>query len=249
MRIAVMSDIHANIEAFAAVLADLDTQRPDDTINLGDVIGYGPNPEEAMAMLRARGIASVVGNHEQGVVDDKARAWFNPVSRKAVDITDTLISDATRAFIRDMPQYILRHGCRFVHGCPPQATRLYLHQATDAALARIFHRIAERITFVGHTHDLELISWDGETITHTPIEAPAAAARQTVLTLEPDQHHIVNVGAVGQPRDGDSRAKYVLWEPGARRLTVRFVPYDYRATARKILALGIPETFAHRLGA
>ena len=247
-----MSDIHANTEAFAAVLADLDTRHPDEMINLGDVIGYGPNPEEAMDMLRSRGIASVVGNHEQGMIDAKARAWFNPVSRKAVDITDTLISENTRAYIHDMPLYMVRHACRFVHGCPPQATRLYLYELDDAKLLKVFNKTPERISFVGHTHDLEIISLDGATIRHTPIKAPAATSPQTVdqrvLPLAPDQRHIVNVGAVGQPRDGDPRAKYVLWEPDTHLLTVRYVPYDHAATARKIIALGIPETFAHRLG-
>jgi diadenosine tetraphosphatase ApaH/serine/threonine PP2A family protein phosphatase len=242
MQIAVLSDIHANLEAFRRVLEDIDSQCPgvDEIISLGDTLGYGPEPEACMALLRRRGIVSVQGNHELAVATAKYRRWFNPQSRKALHRTCELVSDETVAYIRELPPCLTRHGCLFVHGMPPDSAFRYLFDIEDDGLADLFSQFAEAVAFVGHTHELERISWDGRRATRHILE-------RGQHLLDRSSRHIVNIGAVGQPRDGDNRAKYVLWDTRTWSLTVRFVAYDIQAAMAGFQPAGMPDQYARRL--
>ncbi len=242
MQIAVLSDIHANLEAFRRVLEDIDSRCPgvDEIVSLGDTLGYGPEPEACMALLRNSGIVSVQGNHELAVAQAKYRHWFNPQSREALLRTCELVSDETVAYIRELPLFLIRHGCLFVHGLPPDSAFRYLYEVTDADLADLFSGFAEAVAFVGHTHELERISWDGRRAMRRPLE-------QGQHLLDRSKRHIVNIGAVGQPRDGDNRAKYVLWDTETWALTVRFVPYDVKAAMAGFKPAGMPNQYARRL--
>ncbi len=242
MQIAVLSDIHANLEAFRRVLEDIDSRRPgvDEIISLGDTLGYGPEPEACVALLRERGIASVQGNHELAVVKAKYRQWFNPQSRKALRRTCELVSDETVAYIRALPPVLIRHGCLFVHGLPPDSAFRYLYEIKDDDLADLFSQYAEAVAFVGHTHELERISWDGRRAVRHTLE-------QGRYLLDRSRRHIVNIGAVGQPRDGDNRAKYVLWDTQTWALSVRFVAYDIEAAMAGFKPAGMPDQYARRL--
>ncbi|MFH1057596.1 MAG: metallophosphoesterase family protein [Pseudomonadota bacterium] len=241
MRIAVISDIHGNLEALRSVLADLERQRPDALFCLGDNVGYGPEPEAVVNLLRQRGIPSVLGNHELGLIDAQHRNWFNQTTRRSLDITAGLISPETLAYCRALPASLTAHGCRFVHGLPPESATLYVWELGDEALARIMADLPERITFVGHTHMLELVS----------LGADAALKHQrlseALTPLDPALRHLVNVGSVGQPRDGDNRAKYVIYDDQRHELYLRRVGYDIARTAQAILARGFPEFNASRL--
>jgi diadenosine tetraphosphatase ApaH/serine/threonine PP2A family protein phosphatase len=131
-------------------------------------------------------------------------------------------------------------GCLFVHGCPPDSITTYLYSASDAYLRALFGAMEEKLCFVGHTHDLALVCSDGVQILRLPLPAGHTL-------LDEGCKYIVNVGSVGQPRDGNNNAKYVIWDSAMKRLEVRFVPYDMAPTAEKILALGFPEFNARRL--
>ena len=245
MKIAVLSDVHANLEALQSVLADLDRQAPDLVVSLGDCIGYGPEPEATARLLRERGVRQVLGNHELACLRRKERTWFNPVLRKDIPRTCSGLSPESQAWIARQPLFWRPEepgldSCHFVHGCPPDDVRKYLFQLGDRALAKRMAALGGRVCFVGHTHELGLVHWDGRELRRADLgEGP--------VPLPPDLTHIVNVGSVGQPRELDRRAKYVLWEPGPRLLTVRCVDYDAERTAAKILALGLPEQYARRL--
>ncbi len=242
MQIAVLSDIHANLEAFHRVLGDIDSRTPrvDEIISLGDTLGYGPEPEACMALLRKRGIVSVQGNHELAVAKAKYRQWFNPQSRKALHRTCELVSDETVVYIRELPRFLIRHGCLFVHGLPPESVFRYLYEIKDDDLGDLFSRFAEAVAFVGHTHELERISWDG-------LSAMRHSLEQGHHVLDRSSRHIINIGAVGQPRDGDNRAKYVLWDTDTWALTVRFVAYDIEAAIAGFKPAGMPDQYARRL--
>lgn len=241
MRLAVLSDIHGNLHALRAVLTDLAGQDVQSVVNLGDVIGYGPDPEDCVALVRELAIPTVCGNHEHAMLRPSHKRWFNTTARLAVDVTETLISDASRAWFHTLPKAIVRDGCRFVHGYPPENMHLYLFNIMDDRLTVTFETMAERICFVGHTHDLLWAEWDGHGVRRGEL-SPG------VMDLDPQRSYILNVGSVGQPRDEvDARAKYALYDADAGTLEIRCVDYDRVAVAARIRERGIPETYAARL--
>jgi len=247
-RVAVISDVHGNLEALKSVLEDVDAQGVAEILNLGDMVGYGPEPEACVKLLIERGVPSVLGNHEHGLVEAQARGWFNPQARKALDRTRELLSDDSLMYFRTLPRTLEAHGALFVHGCPPGLVSKYLYELDDEALRETFALYPHPLCFVGHTHDLERIS----------LLAGAGAGRierkdlgKGLVGLGKATRHILNIGSVGQPRDGNNKAKYVLWEPGETlaeaRIEVRFVPYDIARTAALIVEKGLPTVYADRL--
>ena len=240
MLLAVIADIHGNFEAFEAVLADMDRQRPHAVVSLGDNIGYGPDPEAVLRLLDARGIPSVRGNHEWATVDPNREREFNVQAREALVRTRELLPPDLLARIADYPASLSLYGCRFVHGLPPNDTGTYLFEAGDVTLRRAFLRTPEPVAFVGHTHMLEAASLNGRDVDRYELSLGDNP-------LPPALRHIVNVGSVGQPRDGDNRAKYGLYDDAAHCLTIRAVPYDIEAVVKKIIARGLPRRYAERL--
>ncbi len=240
MTIALISDIHANMDAFAAVLADIDRRAPEAVFSLGDNIGYGAEPERVIRTLQERGIPSVLGNHEWAARNRDFLEWFNPAARRSLTRTFQMLSADALDVIAAMPLFRQEGEGRLVHGFPPDSPTRYLFQVSARDKQRALQSLPGRIFFVGHTHILQLISSDGKTLTDHPLV-------EGVTPLDPARRYFVNIGSVGQPRDGDPRAKYVLWNPTGHTIEVRCVPYDARAAAAKIIAAGLPEAHAHRL--
>ena len=240
MRIAVISDIHANLEAFGQVLLDIDQSRVDAVMCLGDCIGYGPDPDQVVRLVREQNMPCTMGNHELGLVDRSYLDWFNQPTRDSLLLTYELLSWDTLEFIKGLKSAMEIDKCRFVHGCPPDSITTYLFETADTELVRIFASMKERLCFVGHTHTLEIVEFDGKELNRDQL-------RQGLRKISEDRRYIVNVGSVGQPRDGNRKAKYIIWDSSSQTIDVRFIPYDIAVTARKILELGFPELNAKRL--
>lgn len=240
MRIAIISDIHGNLEAFKEVLADIDRSRVDGLVCLGDNIGYGPDPEQVIDLVRERDIPSVMGNHELAIVEPMYLTWMNPTARISLVMTRELLSTDSIEYIHTLPPAMTYHGSLCVHGCPPDSVVTYLFQLSLAQLEEAFRAMEEKICFLGHTHSLVIISFDGSELVRAPLG-------NGVVSLHKDHQYIINVGSVGQPRDGNNNAKYVIWDMDSHSIDVRFVPYDIAATASKIIELGFPEFNARRL--
>ncbi len=241
MRLTILSDIHGNLEAFRAVMSDARGAAPDSpVICLGDMIGYGANPEEVVREARAAGIVSVLGNHEMGAIRPSTRDRFNPQAWQAVRWAAARLSPESVAFLSGLKESMSLHGCRFVHGLPPSDVDTYLFQVSSEHVASAMKQIEEDVCFVGHTHQLRLVALEADGIVGSRLSEGDTA-------LAPGKRYIVNAGAVGQPRDGDPRAKYCLYDTESRVLTVRYVPYDNQAAARKILESGQPRVYAERL--
>ncbi|MFZ1984098.1 MAG: metallophosphoesterase family protein [Desulfatitalea sp.] len=240
MKIAVLSDIHGNFEAMGKVLADADRLQVDHVVCLGDCIGYGPEPEAVIAEVRRRAIPAIIGNHEMAVCDRVHLNWFNPMARASLEKTLTMLSMESMDFIKTLPYYRVLFGCRCVHGFPPDSAQTYLFQKAAPELRKTFLAMAEPICFIGHTHDLEIIRFDGQQVERRPMH-------EGVTALNPDDRYMINVGSVGQPRDGTNHAKYLLWDQDQARIEVRFIAYDIAATVAKIEAAGLPATHATRL--
>jgi diadenosine tetraphosphatase ApaH/serine/threonine PP2A family protein phosphatase len=240
MRIAVFSDVHGNMDAFQKVLEDVDGASADAVISLGDNIGYGSEPEQVIQAMRHRGIPSVLGNHELAARDPAFLDWFNPAARQSLIKTFAMLSDESMAFIRGLPRHISAYGCLFVHGFPPDSPTEYMFQVQNRRKRKILEELPERIFFVGHTHLLEILSYGDAGFAGVGI-------RVGKIPLHPDLKYLINIGAVGQPRNGDLRAKYVIWDTAEGLLDIRCVSYDAQAAAAKIRAAGLPESHARRL--
>ena len=240
MKIAIVSDIHGNMEALKQVSADIDRMRVDLTVSLGDNIGYGPDPAGVIQFLRERRISSVMGNHELAVADPPTLELFNPLARRSILMTIPMLSDEDLCYIGGLPHCQVFHGYRFVHAFPPGSLMTYLSGASNNALRLAFSRIEEPLCFVGHTHLLELVTYDRRDVLRTPL-------REGVASLDKDKRYIINCGSVGQPRDWNNQAKYVILDTENYRVTVRYIAYNIPKVVKKILAAGLPKAHADRL--
>ncbi len=240
MQVAIISDVHGNLEALQAVLRDMELCEVQEIVCLGDSLGYGADPEAVVKELRERQVPTILGNHELGLRDPTMLEWFNPPTMKSLLITRDLISKETMQYIESLEPTMIWRDALLVHGSPPDSITTYLFELSRRELMGVLRSMEQRICFVGHTHQLELIGFDGKSL-------EIVSLKQGSHLLKADCKYIVNVGSVGQPRDGDNRAKYVLWDPEQGVIRVRFVPYDIAKAAAKILERGFPSMNATRL--
>lgn len=240
MRMAVISDIHGNLEALEQVLTDIEGSDIDRMVCLGDSIGYGPEPEQVVSMIHDRHIPSVLGNHELAVIDRKLLTWFNPLARRSLLKTIEMLSEKTINFISSLKPFMIFDGYRFVHGYPPDSATTYLFQIGEDELLQTLKWMKEKICFVGHTHRLEIIGFNGKSITRSPLI-------QNILHLNSTDRYIINIGSVGQPRDGDNNAKYIILDTEKSSIEVKFIPYDIASVVSKIIEAGFPTEHAIRL--
>ena len=240
MRLAVVSDIHSNMEGFAAVLSDARDMKADRVISLGDNIGYGPDPEAVIQTLDRFNIVSVMGNHEQALLDPSAFAGFNPLAQKALKINRARLSIRSIERIKGFKRALVLSGCRFVQGLPPDIITQYVSKEPLKRLARILDRLKERIVFLGHTHKLALYAPAGKTL-------ECKKFWKTRVSLAKESKYIINSGSVGQPRGSHNKATYVIWDSLKDQVESRAVPYDTSRTVARMKRLGIPPVYAQLL--
>ena len=240
MKIAVLSDIHSNLEALEAVSRDLDRQQAQRVICLGDNIGYGPDPEKVVQHIRKRGYESILGNHEFALMDHRGRRWLNFQAAENNEATGQLLSAESIEYCRSLPLFIKVGGGHFVHAYPPDSLFRYLYRQSDDKITALFAKEAAALFFVGHTHKLQLVTSEDGGI----VRSRLGRGR---VSLNAEQKYIINCGSVGQPRNGDSQAKYLLWHVDETELEIRFVDYAREMTQQKIRDRGFPEVYAMRL--
>ena len=240
MKIAVVSDIHGNMEAFNAVLKDIKRHPIDGVITLGDNIGYGPDPEQVIKQIIEYKITSIVGNHEMAVRDPHLLKYFNKAARKSLLQTRKMLSTTSKHYISKLHRAMTYQQARFVHGFPPDKVNTYLFEITGFELIEQFNKMKEHICFVGHTHELLVMGYDGKTVN-------CAELQPGIRPLRNNSTYIVNVGSVGQPRDGDNNAKYVIWDTELDTIELRHIAYDIAVVVKKIIKAGLPRQHAERL--
>lgn len=240
MRLAVISDIHGNMEALGQVFIDIDRSHVDAICCLGDIIGYGPEPNEAISSIRDRDIPTVIGNHELAAILPEALTGFTPMARKSLEKTIEMLEGKTFSYIQTLQPSLSVDNCRLVHGFPPDSPSTYVSRASEGELWHAFRNMAEKICFTGHTHELEIIDFDGRRIHRSPLF-------RGLTDLSGEAQYIVNVGSVGQPRDGNNNAKYAIWDAATCTIDIRYIPYDIKVVADKIIQLGLPAIHARRL--
>lgn len=239
--IAILSDIHANFQALEAVLSDMASYPVGEIISLGDNIGYGPEPAKVIQTLQRQGVISVMGNHEWALANSAYFARLNPDPRQSLEIQLGMLDEDDVSYCTALPQVMLRHQTRFVHGCPPRSITSYLIQPSARKMERIFSGYEEDIAFFGHLHSFERFVEDEQGCRQ---EEPQLG----VYRYGHGGRYLFNPGSVGQPRDSLNRlAKYGLWERESKTFELRAVAYDSDKTKALLQRYGFPEMNGMRL--
>jgi diadenosine tetraphosphatase ApaH/serine/threonine PP2A family protein phosphatase len=236
VRIAVVSDIHGNLPALEAVLAAL---APFDAIwQLGDIVGYGPQPDAVVARLRELGAIGVRGNHDAAAVGDLATSAFNSEARTAVLWTASVIDADTRAWLSELPETRVEGEYTLAHGSPRDP--LWEYVLTTPTARANFASLTTRHALIGHTH-LPLVFREDDGLIETIAPSDGSA-----LVLD-ERRAMLNPGSVGQPRDGDPRAGGASLDTETGTMTWRRVPYDIAAVQARMRKAGLPKRLIDRL--
>lgn len=241
MKIAVLSDIHGNGEALDAVSAEIERLRPDRVYHLGDLVGYNAEPERCVRWAMERAAAGVLGNHDAVVCGKAAGEFFHAPALAAARWSASRISRDSAEYLRALPDRLaVGSDLLLVHGAPSDPDRyLFLVEDAEEEIDLLPERASPRVVFFGHTHvpTAFVRKPDGSTV----------SARLDGFRLEEGDRAMLNPGSVGQPRDRNPDASFLLFDTGAMRATWVRVPYDVAACQRKVLAAGLPPFFAARL--
>lgn len=238
MRILVISDIHANLTALDAVLTD--AGEFDAAWCLGDLVGYGPDPNECIAKVRALpNLRCIIGNHDAAALDQIDTKTFNLEARQALEWTQKTLTETSVSFLSSLQQKIEINNVTLTHGSPRHPVWEYLMDSQTAALN--FDYFSTPYCFVGHTH---------LPVVYTREEKKLVVYKPTPnnkITLSP--RTIINPGSVGQPRDHDPRAAYVIYNPGENTWDYRRLTYDIPAVQTRMADAQLPERHIVRLQA
>jgi predicted phosphodiesterase len=233
---AILGDIHSNLEALNAVLEDAESNGVDTYVCVGDIVGYNANPAECLERIRELCVAVVRGNHDHYVSHDECLEDFHPLAANVIDWTRRQLNEEQIQYLRDLRLSRMVDGFTIVHSTLDMPEKWgYVLDSLDAESN--FNYQTSSICFHGHTH--------------VPVvfERQSRVVRNLFTTFHVTlgRKCFINTGSVGQPRDGDPRAAYVIYEPSSRRLELRRVPYDIATTQRKIIEAGLPDRLAKRL--
>jgi predicted phosphodiesterase len=244
VRYLIVSDLHANLEALQAVIAQT-AGTYDQAICCGDLVGYGADPNPVCDWVRTNCAVVVRGNHDRASTGQDDLEWFNPVARNAAVWTLKTLSPQNSEYILALPRGPATVGdFQVFHGSPYDEDE-YVIAAGEAGQA--FTYLETRTAFFGHTHVQGGFIWNRsrvETIPRTP-----ANTESHTMFVDPECAYMINPGSLGQPRDGDPRAAYVIYDTEAREVAYRRVAYDIATAQIKIRAAGLPPVLADRLAA
>jgi predicted phosphodiesterase len=236
MRYALIADIHSNLEALEVVLNDAKEQKCTHYACVGDVVGYGANPKECLDIVRSMGMPVVKGNHDEYCSSEEDLEGFNPHAAEAVNWTRKQLSKEDRAWLRDLKYIRLVASFSMVHATLDGPQRWgYVFDKLAAAASFTYQNTA--VCFFGHTH------------------VPVAFVRDSMVRggtyskfrVEPGKKYFVNVGAVGQPRDGNPKSGYVVYDLNEGTIELRRLDYDIPKAQKKIMEAGLPQRLADRL--
>ena len=237
MLIAVVSDVHSNLAALEAVIAAIDADPPDEIWCLGDVVGYGPRPNECCEIVESRAKVCLGGNHDLAVRGTIDLDEFRGDAAVAARWTREVLTDVARAFLDRLEPQDEREGVALYHGSARDPVWEYV--LSDEAAAATLAISPLQLVLVGHSHVALEVTWGDDLLTGglapdgTTVEAPGRA--------------LLNPGSVGQPRDGDPRAAYLLLDLERKRATFHRTDYDVERTQAEMRAAGLPEALAARL--
>jgi predicted phosphodiesterase len=240
MKTAIISDIHANIEALEAVFADIESQEISSVICLGDIVGYGANPNECVELIRKKCPVTLMGNHDAAALNKLSTEHFNIHAKIAIDWTIKELTASSMAYLESLPVTIEQNDTSFVHATPYEPKMWYYITSLEEA-AFNFQYFRSTKCLIGHTHIPIIIGFDGkrEVFVHQENILNYAAT--------PGSRYIINVGSVGQPRDRNPAACYGIIDEEAKTYSYRRVEYDIAKTQAKMKKIHMPEFLISRL--
>ena len=233
MKIALVSDLHANLQAWRAVLMDIRSMSLDAIICLGDVVGYGPNPAELVASLADHANHCVLGNHDAALCGKIETSSFTQEAAQVIAWTRGKVGKNTYRYLASLPLTVAAGEFRCAHGeFSRPAFYNYIHNTDDAQAS--WNAVPEPLLFVGHTHK--------PSIAVRRADGQCRMLPAQDFSIEPEHRYLVNVGSVGQPRDGDARAVYCIYDQKRRAIFWRRLPFDLDAYRAALHKAGLPET-------
>lgn len=238
MKYAILGDIHSNWEALTTVLEDAASAEVDSFVSVGDIVGYNANPRKCLAKLREMDCPIVKGNHDHYCSIETSLNGFNPLAASVIHWTRNQLAEKDRQFLADLPYKRRVDKFTIVHSTLDMPDRWgYVFDKFEADANFSYQR--SQICFFGHTH-VPLVFERDES-------GNVSQGRYELIDVKPGKKYFINIGSVGQPRDGDSRAAYAIYDTDAKTIELRRLKYDRETTQDKIIDAGLPEELAYRL--
>lgn len=244
MKIAVISDIHGNLEALKSAIKSIEEIGVDAIICLGDIVGYGAQPNECCDLIREKASEIVIGNHDAGSCGMLDSSWFNPVAIRSLDWTIETLSDENMQWLKSLPYILQKEKCVFTHALLYKKEEFYY----DDELIPIYYSFTEMdemndVSFIGHSHKNNVLKADRSN------NRLCEWRNIQEVEIENNYKYIINVGSIGQPRDKVPDASFTICEKNDGKIKVyqHRAKYDIEATARKIIDFGLPSILAERL--
>ena len=238
MRIGIFSDVHGNLEALDVVLNALKDERVDRYFFVGDLVGYGPNPNECIEKIASVSNLTAAGNHDYASTDQLSTDCFNDYARKAIEWTRSVLSSTSVSILTSLPLILVEEGITLVHATlEAPAEWDYIFGYADAR--RSFDKLTTPICFIGHSH---------VPVVYIQDEAGEISIKNiTDVSMEANNKYIINVGSVGQPRDGDPRASYGVLDKDEGRFLLKRLPYPVDVVQEKMRQENLPKYLIERL--
>ncbi len=240
MRYAVISDIHGNVDALEAVLADISTRSIDISVCLGDIVGYYPDPEKCVSLVREHVTYALAGNHDYAAIGRLDHRNFTFYAYVAMEWTKEHLSAGAKEYLESLPIKIEMEGMFFTHSSPsnPQDFAQYVFPDSDEAIFEAFSSLVHKINFIGHTHWPSIMLQDDDRI---------ILHNEDSIVINDDNYYLINVGSVGQPRNFDPHSCYAVYDSETREISLVRVAYDYSVTQKKVIKNNLPSFLAARL--
>lgn len=240
MRYAIISDIHSNLEALEAVLAKISGLKVDEILCLGDIVGYNPNPNECIDIVRRTGIRCIMGNHDSRASGLEEPDNFTPLAKEAVLWTRERLTEENKIFLRGLPRELMIDDFFLFHGSIHDTDRYIIDEKDTMDNFEMLSTLPgkPKTGFFGHTHVKVVLSLQRGKVLLAPDEE---------LKLSPWKRYLINPGSVGQPRDGEPGASFLAYDEFNEKVNFHRVDYDISITQEKIIEAGLPVELAQRL--
>ncbi len=241
MKYAIVSDIHGNLEALETALKEIEREEVKYIFSAGDIVGYGANPEECIEMLRSKGIPSVIGNHDYAVNNVPEEELFNSYARLAIQWTRNTLSKKAKNFLSSLPFSVVKNDFTLFHGTlDKEGPFNYILMPADSELS--FQNLTTRVGFFGHSHVAGCFIM-GE----NGIISYRSGIIDCEIAIEEGNKYLINVGSVGQPRDGNPNGAFAIFDTDKRIVLIKRFAYNIVKTSKKIVDAGLPRFLAERL--